>query len=66
MTEQLPAIGTSREVIQLQQTHAYFRAQGQDPLMIAPETLRYWIAHGKTPAEIFLIAYGLPKGAPDV
>jgi hypothetical protein len=36
----------------------YFRLYGEDVRLINKETLAYWIAQGKSPAQIFAICMG--------
>lgn len=38
-----------------------FRSVGEDIRLIAPETLRYWIEQGKTPAQIVAICLCKPE-----
>ena len=36
--------------------HRYFREQGEDPTIYAPDFFLFWLQHGKRPAQIFRIA----------
>ena len=42
-------------VDQLGATYTYFLLLGEDPKLIAPETLIYWVTQGKNPQQIFAI-----------
>ena len=41
---------------QLAAVQQAFRAADEDPSVINPDFIRYWLAQGKTPAEIVAIA----------
>lgn len=40
----------------LAQVHRYFRDHGEDPTVITPDFFIYWVAAGKTCAEMLAIA----------
>lgn len=47
-----PTVGDALQVL-----HSYFRLRGEDPTLIAPETLRYWLHAGKSVEQIYAICY---------
>ena len=49
-------VGTREESDRLIAAHAYFRSQGDEPQVFAPDFFAYWIAQGKTPEEMYDIA----------
>lgn len=47
---------TANRPITVEAVHQAFRDAGEDPTLLAPEFIRFWVANGKTPGEIVAIA----------